>query len=42
MLINTMKEKVRVLWLWIKRETNVNKFRKGLPKEMTVKLRSKG
>lgn len=42
MLINIMKEKVRALWVWIKRETNVNKFRKGLPKEMTVKLRSKG
>ena len=42
MLINIMKEKVRALWVWIKRETNMNKFRKGLPKEMTVKLRSKG
>lgn len=40
--MNIMNEKIRALSVWIKREANRNKFKKGLPMEMTVKLRPKG
>lgn len=36
--MNIMSEKVSALWVWIKKEANKNKFRKGFPEEMTVKL----
>lgn len=40
--MNIMNEKIRVLLVWIKREVNRNKFKKGLFMEMIVKFRFKG
>lgn len=36
-----MNEKIQALWVWIKTEANMNKFRKDLPEEMTVNFRPK-